>query len=134
MMILYIRHLARTPCFDGTEERRCDEWRFQLALTHAAESFADDVARRTTPYSLTNLPPDEEGKKAYLILYWVIVGPLRQIMEKKSRDGREALRKLDAECRSTYGGGQMALPKRIMHPHLNNVGSDAEYIHKLSEW
>ena len=57
---------------------------------------ADDVARRTTPYLLSDLPPDDEVKKAYLMLYAVIVGciknrPLRLIM-----DGREALRKLDA--------------------------------------
>ena len=28
----------------------------------------------------------------------------------------------------------MALLKRIMHPHLNSAGSDAEYTDKLSEW
>ena len=28
----------------------------------------------------------------------------------------------------------MALLKRMMHPHLNSAGSDAEYIDKLSEW
>ena len=56
-------------------------------LTHASEN---DVARRTTPYLLTE--PDEEGKKAYLMLHLVVVGC---IMETESRDGREALRKPD---------------------------------------
>ena len=60
--------------------------------------------------------------------------PLRLIMDTPSRDGREALRKLDAEYRPTYRGKQMALLRRIMHPKLNSAGSDAEYINKLSEW
>ena len=72
------------------------------------------------------------------MLYAVIVGcikdrPLRLIMETVSRDGREALRKLDAEYRPTYRGRQQALLKRIMHPDLNSAGSDAECIDKLSE-
>ena len=101
--------------------------------------MADDVARRTTPYLLSDLPPDDEEKKAYLMLYAVIVGciknrPLRLIMNTPSRDGREALRKLDAEYRPTYRDRQMALLRRIMHPKLNSAGSDAEYINKLSEW
>ena len=41
--------------------------------------------------------------------------------------------KLDAEYRSTNRGGQLALLKRIMHPHWNSTGSDTEYIDKLSE-
>ena len=73
------------------------------------------------------------------MLYSVIVGciknrPLRLIMDTPSRDGREALRKLDAEYRPTYRGRQMALLRRIMRPKLNSAGSDAEYINKLSEW
>ena len=73
------------------------------------------------------------------MLYTVIVGciknrSLRLIMDTPSRDGREALRKLDAEYRPTYRGRQMALLRRIMHPKLNSAGSDAEYINKLSEW
>ena len=28
----------------------------------------------------------------------------------------------------------MALLKQIVHPHLNSVSSDAEYMDKLSEW
>ena len=55
-------------------------------------------------------------------------------MNTPSRDGREALRKLDAQYRPTYGGRQMALLRRIMHPKLNSAGSDAEYINKVSEW
>ena len=43
--------------------------------------------------------------------------PLRLIMETVSRDGREALRKLDAEYRPTC-----------------SADSDAGYIDKLSEW
>ena len=71
--------------------------------------MADDVARRTTPYLLSDLPPDDEGKKAYLMLYAVIVGciknrPLRFIMDTPSRDEQKALRKLDAEYRPTYRG------------------------------
>ena len=74
------------------------------------------------------------------MLYAVIVGciknrPLRLIMDTPSRDGRrKALRKLDAEYRTTYRGRQMALLRRIMHPKLNRAGSDGEYINKLSEW
>ena len=52
-------------------------------------------------------------------------------MDTPSRDGREALRKLDAENRPTYRGRQMALLRRIMRPKLNIAGSDAEYINKL---
>ena len=57
-----------------------------------------EVAGRTTPYLLSDLPPDDEEKKAYLILYAVIVGciknrPLRLIMDTPSRDGREPLLK-----------------------------------------
>ena len=55
-------------------------------------------------------------------------------MDTLSRDGREALRKLDAEYRPTYSGRQMALLRRIMHPKLNSAGSDAAYINKLSAW
>ena len=69
------------------------------------------------------------------MLYSAIVGciknrPLRLIMETVSRDGRGALRKLDAEFGPTCRGRQMALLKRIMHPNLNSAGSDAEYINK----
>ena len=60
--------------------------------------------------------------------------PLRLIMDTPSRDGREALRKLDAEYRPTHRGRQMALLRRSMRPKLNSAGSDAEYINKLSEW
>ena len=72
------------------------------------------------------------------MLYAVIVGciknrPLRLIMDTLSRDGREALRKLDAEYSPTYRGRQMALLRRIMHPKLNSAGSDAEDINKLTE-
>ena len=100
---------------------------------------ADDVARRTTPYLLSDLPPDDEGKKAYLMLYAVIVGciknrRLRSTINTPSHDGREAFRKLDAEYRPTYRGRQMALLNRVMHPKLNSAGFDAEYINKLSEW
>ena len=102
------------------------------------EEVAEDVARRTTPYLLTDLPPDEEGKKAYLMLCSVIVGciknrPSHLNMETESRDGRETLRQLGAEYKSTYRGKQMALLRRIMHPHLNSAGSDAEYMDKLSK-
>ena len=40
----------------------------------------------------------------------------------------------DAENRSTNKCREMALLKRIMHPHLNNAGADAVYMDKLSEW
>ena len=83
-MALDPRHLGKPPCFDGTQEGSCDEWLFQLVASLAA------VARRTTPYLLSDLPPDEEEKKVYLSLYSVIV-----------------LRKLDAEYRPTYRGRQM---------------------------
>ena len=79
-----------------------------------------------------------EGKKAFLMLYSVIVGcvknrRLRLMMEVGTRDGREPLRKLDAEYRPTYRGRQMALLKRTMHPNLKSAGSDAEYMDKMSE-
>ena len=116
--------------------------RFQLVACLVAVDprfgdVADEVARRTTPYLTTDLPPDDKGRKACLMLQSVIVGciknrPLRLIMDTPSRDGREALRKLDAEYRPTYRGRQMALLKSIMHPKLNSAGSDAEYIDKLS--
>ena len=90
-MVLDPRHLSRPACLDGTQEGRYDEWRFQFVADIAAVhprfgDVADEVARRTTPYLLTDLPPDEEGKKAYLMLYSVIGGciknrPLRMIME-----------------------------------------------------
>ena len=65
-------------------------------------------------------------EKAYSMLHSIIVGwlsknrPPRLIMETESRDGREVLRKLDAEYRPTCRGKQMALLKQIMHPHLNS--------------
>ena len=144
MTALDPRHLGKPSCFGGTQEGSYDEWRFQLVacLTAVDPRFgdvADDVARRATPYLLSDLPPVDEGKKAYFMLYAVIVGciknrPLRLIMDTPSRHRREALRKLDAEYRATYRGRQMALLRRIMHPKLNSAGSDAEYINKLSEW
>ena len=42
-------------------------------VTPRLGEVADDVPRRTTPYLVTDLPPDEEWKKAYLMLYSVIV-------------------------------------------------------------
>ena len=103
-MILDPRHLARAWCFDGTDEGRYDEWRFQLvayltAVDPGSGEVADDAARRTTPYLLTRSPARRGGKKACLMLYTVIVGcinnrPLRLIMETESRVGREALQKL----------------------------------------
>ena len=126
LVILDPRHLSRPSRFDGTEEGRYDQWRFQLVAYLAAldprfGEVAGDVERRTTPYVLTDLPPDEDGKQAYLMLYSVIVGciknrPLRLIMKTESRDGRQALRKLDAEYRSTYRGRQMALLQRTHTP------------------
>ena len=123
-MALDPRHLGKPSCFDGTQEGSYDEWRIQLVayLTAVDPRFgdvADDVARRTTPYLLSDLQPDDEGKKANLMLYAIIVGCiknrlLRLIMDTPTRDGREALRKFDAEC--------------------NSAGSGAEYINKLSEW
>ena len=73
-MILVPRHLARPSCFDGTEEGRYREWRFQLVVYLAAvdprfAEVADDVARRITPYLRTDLSPDEEGERVYLMLY-----------------------------------------------------------------
>ena len=143
-MALDPRHLGKPSCFDGTQEGSYDEWRFPLVayLTAVDPRFgdvADDVARRAMPYLLSDLPPDDKGEKAYTMQYEVIVGciknrPLRLIMDTPSRDGREALRKLDAEYRPTYRSRQMALLRRIMHPKLNSAGSDAEYINKLSEW
>ena len=122
-MALDPRHL----CFDGTQERSYDEWRFQLVayLTAVDPHFgdvADDVAKRATPYLLSGLPPDDEGKKAYLMHHAVSVGCIKNSpLRSPSRDGREALRKLDAGYRPT-------------HSKLNSAGSDAEYINKLSEW
>ena len=144
MKLLDPGQLFRLACFDGTQEGSYEEWRFQLEYLTAVDprfgDVADEVTRRTTPspYLLSDLPQDDERKKAYLMLYAVIVGsiksrPLRLIMDTPSRDGREVLRKLDAEYRPTYRGRQMALLKRIMHPHLNSAGSAAEYIDKLSE-
>ena len=139
-MVLDLGHLSRPACFNETKEGSYDGWRFQLVAYLAAVDprfgdVADDVARRTLPFLTTDLLPDEDGRKVYLMLYSVIAGciknrPLRLIMEAVSRDGREALRNLDAEC-PTYRGRQMALLKCIMHPKLHSAGSDAEYIDKL---
>ena len=132
-MVLDPRHLSRPACFHRTREGSCGEWRFQLvaAVDPRFGDVADEVARRTTPCLPTDLSPDEEGKEAYLMLLSVIAGciknrPLRLVMETVSRDGREAHRKLDAEYRPTCRGRHMALLKRIMRPHLNSAGSDAE--------
>ena len=77
--------------------------RISQLLTRASEMLPMKWCEGTTPYLPTDLPPDEEVKKAYLMLYSVVVGciknrPLHLIMETVSRDGREALRKLDAEA------------------------------------
>ena len=121
-MALESRHLGKPSCFDGTQEGSDDEWRFQLVayLTAVDPRFgdlADDVARRTTPYLLSDLPPEDEGKKAYLMLCAVIVGCI------KNRRLRLITTKLDAEYRPTYRGKQMALLRRIMHRKLNSAGS-----------
>ena len=55
-------------------------------------------------------------------------------MEPGSRDGREALRRLDEEYRPAYKGRQMALLRMIMHPKLTTTTSDMEYLERLSEW
>ena len=96
VMALDPRHLGKPSCFDGTQEGSYDEWRFQLVayLTAVDPRFgdvADDVARRATPHLLSDLPPDDERKNAYLMLYAVIVGciknrQLRLIMDTPSRD------------------------------------------------
>ena len=134
MMVLDPRHLSRPTCFDGTtEEKRrvaIPARRVCRSVDSRYGDIADEVVRRTTPYLPTDDPPDEEGKKAYLVLHSVIVcciknRPLRLVMETVSRDGREALRKLDAEYRPTYRSRQS--------PHLTSAGCDAEYIDKLSE-
>ena len=66
-MVLDRRHLSCPACFDGTQERSFDEWRFELvALTAVVDPrFGDvaDEARSTTSYAPTDLPPDEEGRK-----------------------------------------------------------------------
>ena len=137
MIVLDPRH------FDGTQAGSYDKWRFQLVADLAAidprfGDVAHDVARRTTPYLPTDLPPDEKvRRRAYLMLYSVIVGftknrPLRLVMETVSRDGREALRKLDAEHRTTYRGRQMALLRKSTHSHLHSASSDAANINNLS--
>ena len=135
-MVLDPRHLSRPACFDGQKKGVATSGESSsLAVDIRIGEVADDVARRTTPHLTTDLPP----RKAYLVLHSVIAGciknrPLRLIMQKVSCDGREALRKLDAEYRPTYRGRQVALLKRTMHPKLNSAGSDAEYIDRLSEW
>ena len=48
--------------------------RISQLLTTRLGDVADEVARRTTPYLPNDLPPDEEGRKAYLKLYSVICG------------------------------------------------------------
>ena len=143
-MALDPRNLGKPSCFDGSQEGRYDEWRFQLVAYLAAVDprfgdVADDVARRTTPHWLSDLPPDEEGKKAHLMLYAVIVGciknrPLRLIMDTPSPDGREALRTLDAEYRPTHRGRQMALMRRFMSLKLNSAGFDAELHQQAVTW
>ena len=61
-MVLDPRHLSRPACFDETEGSY-DELRFKLVAYLAAIDprfghVADDVARRTTPYLPTDIPPD----------------------------------------------------------------------------
>ena len=68
-MVLDPRHMSCPACFDGTQEGRNDEWRFQLVACLAAVDarFGDvaaNVARRTTSYSRADISPDEEGRKA----------------------------------------------------------------------
>ena len=53
---------------DTWENRRdSSSSRTSQLLTHASETWLTMPARRTTPYLLSGLPPDDEGKKAYLI-------------------------------------------------------------------
>ena len=71
------RHLSRPACFVGTQEGSYDEWRLQpVAFVAAVDprfgDVADEVARRTTPYLPTDLPPDKEGRKAYLMLFLML--------------------------------------------------------------
>ena len=62
-MVLDPRHLSRPACFDGTQEGSYDEFRFKLVAYLAAIDprfghVADDMARRTTSYLPTDIPPD----------------------------------------------------------------------------
>ena len=59
--------------------------RLSQQLTHASEK-----SRRTTRYLLTDLPTNEVGKTAYLIVYFVVEGCIenrrvRLIMENGKR-------------------------------------------------
>ena len=115
-MIFDPRHLSPPSGFDESDEGRYDEWRYQFVACHTARdrrfgNVAAHVARRTSPYLQQDLPSKEEAKKAYIMLYSVIVGCiknrlLRQVMETECRD-----RKHDAEYKSTYRGKQMALQR-----------------------
>ena len=65
-MALDPRHLGKPSRFDGALEGSYDEWRFQLVAHLAAVDprfgdVADDVARRTSPYLLSDLPPDDDA-------------------------------------------------------------------------
>ena len=56
MMVKDPRHLGRPSCFDGCEEGRYDEWRFQLVAYLAAGDprfgeVADNMARRVVVVS-----------------------------------------------------------------------------------
>ena len=55
------------------KDEEYDDWRFQFVayLTAVDPRFgevADDAARRTMPFLLTDLPPHEEGQNASLML------------------------------------------------------------------
>ena len=150
-LVLDPRHLSRPVVFDGAEEGRYPDWRFQLiaylgAIDHQFPEIIDQVDSRTTPYTkedlpVPNTPENTNLRKGYVLLYSILVSCLKgralrliMHMEPGSRDGREALRRLDAEYRPSYKGRQMALLRQIMHPRLGSASTDAEYLDKLSEW
>ena len=63
MLVPDPRHLSRFACFDGTEEGRSVEWRFQLIayLTAVDPQYAgetDEVARKAVLCVLAHLPPE----------------------------------------------------------------------------
>lgn len=82
-LVLDPRHLSRPVVFDGAEEGRYPEWRFQViaylgAIDHQFPEIIDQVDSRTTPYTkedmpVSNTPENTNLRKGYVLPYSILV-------------------------------------------------------------
>ena len=98
-------------------------------------ALMDEIQRRTMECATSATDPGE--LKAHTLLYAVISSctagrALRIVMGTPRRDGREAMRRLDAESRPAMKSRQMGLLNMILKPELEKSKTGQEYMDRLS--